>query len=183
MSALYPEEVILLAARECARKQKDLESVLKLLRSWHDRGFRDEEQIREHVRQFHERESFMKELRGKWSAKGTDVGEKSLQMLEKWENEYGFSREMITKAADSAYEVRKPIAYMDRILTYWAEKGIHTPEAAEKDRRENRNQYQESAQKTAGKKVNAQQYAQRDYSGEDEEALRRWANMPETGND
>ena len=183
MTAIYPENIVLLAARECAKKQKDFDSVLKLLQSWKERGFTDEKQIKEHVQQFHDRETFMKELRGKWSGRGADVGEKSLQLLEKWERDLGFSREMIRKAADSAFEVRRPMAYMDKILTYWAEKGIRTPEGADNDRRENREHYREFTQKPSAKTVIAQQYSQRDYSDEDAAAMRRMMELPDTEDD
>ena len=50
------------------------------------------------------------------------LAQKSLQMLEKWENDLGFSRKMIETAADYAFEVRKPFSYMDKLLTEWNEK-------------------------------------------------------------
>ena len=169
MTEMFPQEIILLAAGECAAKQKKFDSVLKLLESWQERGFTDEEQIRNHIEAFHQKEEFLKKLRQKWAGQDADIGQKTLQLLEKWENSMGFSREMISLAADAAFEAKKPIAYMDRLLTDWSEKGIRTPEAAKQE------------QKTAGagemrktgKTVPAQQYSQRDYEGEQEDAMRR----------
>ena len=131
MTEMYPHEIILMAARECAAKQKNLDSVMKLLKSWQERGFNDAEQIREHISAFHEKEDFLKELRGKWAGRDADIGQKSMQLLDKWEREMGFSREMISLAADFAFEMKKPAAYMDKTLEYWAEKGIRTPEDVE----------------------------------------------------
>ena len=173
MTALYPQEIILLAARECAAKQKRFDSVLMLLKSWQERGFTDEKQIQEHISAFHEKEQFLKELRSKWAGRDTDIGQKSLQLLDKWENQLGFSREMISLAADLAFEMKKPVAYMDKTLGYWAGKGIRTPEDAEADRKAHREQYQQNAGKGASKTVSAQEYTQRDYSGEQEEAMIR----------
>ena len=169
MTEMFPQEIILLAAGECAAKQKKFDSVLKLLESWQERGFTDEEQIRNHIEAFHQKEEFLKKLRQKWAGQDADIGQKTLQLLEKWEKSMGFSREMISLAADAAFEAKKPIAYMDRLLTDWSEKGIRTPEAAKQE------------QKTAGagelrktgKTVSAQQYSQRDYEGEQEDAMRR----------
>lgn len=173
MCALYPKEIILLAARECAVKQSSFDSVLKLLESWRDRGFTQEQQILDHIHAFHDKEEFMKSIRNKWAGKNTDPGTRSMQMLEKWETEYGFNREMITLAAELAFEAKKPLAYMDSLLSGWAKEGIRTPEEAkQKGKPENL----KSGSKP-GKTVSAQQYSQRDYSHEQEDAMRRMIGM------
>ena len=172
MTDLYPQNIIILAARECAAKQKHFDSVLKLLESWKERGFEDEKQILEHIEAFHEKEEFIKTLRQKWAGRETDIGQKTLQMLEKWENGMGFSREMISLAADEAYEAKKPISYMDKLLQSWAEKGIKTAEAAKKEQKAHEEQ-SGSLRKNPAKNVAAQQYAQRDYEDEQDEAVRR----------
>ena len=102
----------------------------------------------------------------------TDIGQKTLQMLEKWENGMGFSREMISLAADEAYEAKKPISYMDKLLQSWAEKGIKTAEAAKKEQKAHGEQ-SGSMRKDSVKNVPAQQYTQRDYEDEQDEAVRR----------
>ena len=171
MNEMYPNEVILLAARECAAKQKNFDSVMKLLESWQERGFTDEKQIRDHIDAFHGKEEFLKALRQKWAGKDADIGQKTLQMLDRWEGGMGFSREMITLAADAAYEAKKPIAYMDKLLTAWNAQGIRTPEAV-KEEQKNRGE-QALFRKTPGKNVPAQQYTQRDYDDEQADAMRR----------
>jgi len=176
MLALYPQEIILIAARECARKGRHFDSILKLLQSWQERGFTQEEEIRAHIRAFHEKEAFLKGLKEKWSGRESEIGQKTLEMLERWEG-LGLSREMITLAADSAFEVKKPMAYMDKILGYWAENNIRTVEEAKRDRQKSGEAYQEMTRKSGGKAVGAQQYEQRDYSGEQDEALRRMISM------
>ena len=176
LAEIYPKEVILLAAKECAAKQKHFDSVVKLLDSWQERGFTDEKQIREHIAAFHGKEEFLKTLRQKWAGRDTDVGQKTLAMLDKWESGMGFSREMITLAADEAFEAKRPIAYMDKVLTDWAGKGITTPEAAQEEKKK-RAEAPPAAKKTGGKTVAAQQYTQRDYSNEDDEAFARMLSM------
>ena len=171
MTEMYPNEIILLAARECAAKQRNFDSVMKLLESWQERGFTDEKQIRDHIDAFHGKEEFLKTLRQKWAGKDTDIGQKTLQMLDRWEGSMGFSREMIALAADAAYEAKKPIAYMDKLLTAWNEQGIRTPEAA-KEEQKTRGE-QAASRKTPGKNVAAQQYTQRDYDDEQADAMRR----------
>ena len=55
-----------------------------------------------------------------------------MQLLDKWEDELDFSHDMISLAADMAFEAKKPVSYMDKLLTTWAEKNIRTPEEAKK---------------------------------------------------
>lgn len=177
MSALYPQDIILIAAKECGRKRKDPESVLKLLESWKARGFASREEVEDHIRLFRDREAFIRQIRSRWSSHEQDSGEHSMEMLSRWEDQMGMSRELILKAADFSAEVRYPMAYMNTLLNRYAEKGIRTAEEAEIDRREYAEQYREAAKKS-GKKEQpaAQQYIQRDYSGEQEAALERMMN-------
>ena len=181
MTELYPHKIILLAAGECAAKQKSFDSVLKLLESWQERGFTKEEEILGQIDAFHKKEEFLKELRQKWAGRDADIGQKTLQMLEKWENSMGFSREMISLAADAAFEAKKPIAYMDRLLTEWSQKGIRTPEAA-KEEKKSREEVLKTG-KNSRKTVTAQQYTQRDYDGEQEDAMRRMLSGVRNGGD
>ncbi len=177
MTDMYSKEIILIAAQECAAKQKHFDSVMKLLASWQDRGFTDEQQIREHIEAFHEKEEFLKELRRKWAGRDTDIGQKTLQLLDKWEYEMGFSREMISLAADAAFEAKKPVTYMDRILCDWAESGIKTPEAVQDERKSREEQNRKEMKESAKKNLPGQQFPQRDYSNEDREALERMISM------
>ena len=170
---MYPQKIILLAARECAAKQKHLDSVKKLLESWKERGFTSEKEIAVHINAFHEKEEYLKELRQKWAGRDSDIGQKSLQTLEKWENGLGFSREMISIAADLAFESKKPIAYMDKTLSEWAKQGIRTPEDAKANMQAHREHSAAASRKDSTKTVSAQQYTQRDYSMEQEEAMQR----------
>ena len=89
---------------------------------------------------------------------------------------------MISLAADEAYEAKRPIAYMDKLLQSWAEKGIRTAEAAKKEQKA----YSEQTgglRKDPVKNVAAHQYTQRDYEGEQDEAVRRMISGIANGGD
>ena len=182
MLQIYPQEIIEIGAEECGRKRKDPESLLKLLTSWKERGFTTKEQVETHIRMFRAKEEFLKQLRGRWNSRETDPGGRHMEMLGRWEDELGMSRELIMKAADYAADVQRPMAYMDALMTRYAEKGIRTAEEAEKDRREFSGQYKEIAKKAAEKSVPAQDYHQRDYSGAQEAAFERMMNLDSEGN-
>lgn len=177
MTSLFSQPIIRIAAKECAAKQRSMDSVLKLLQSWSDRGFTEEKQIQEHIDAFHEKEEFIKELRKKWSGGEAEPGNKALQLLDKWEDELGFSREMISLAADLAFEAKKPLSYMDSTLTGWAKDGLKTPEAVKKERKDHAEQRNEPGKRSSVRGVLAQQYQQRDYSHEQDEAMERMLNM------
>lgn len=175
MLALYPQEIILLGAAECGRKRKDPESLLQLLTSWKDRGFTTREEVERHIAGFREKEEFLKSIRSRWSSRETDTGGRHMEMLTRWEEELGMSRELIMKAANYAADTRRPMAYLDALMNRYAEKGIRTPEAAEADRAAFASQYREMAQR-AGQKLPAQQYSQRDYSGDQQAAIESMMN-------
>ena len=176
MLRLYPQEIILLGAAECGRKRRDPESLLKLLQSWKDRGFTTKEQVENHIRSFRDKEDFLKTIRSRWSSREADAGGRHLEMLTRWEETLGMPRDVILKAADYASEARRPMAYMDALMTRYAEKGIRTAEEAEQDHREHAAQYREMAQKTTEKKLPAQNYSQRDYSGDQQAAIETMMN-------
>lgn len=173
MSALYPFEIIMTAAKECSRKKKDPDAVLKLLESWKNRGFTTSQEIDDHIRQFHNREDFIRKIRGRWPGRETEPGERSMELLTEWEERLGLSRDLILKAADYASEARNPMNYTDRLLRHYAEKGIRTPDEAEKDHDEYGIQYRDTARGTPQMPGGIQQYEQRDYSGEQDAALER----------
>ena len=173
MLQLYPQEIILLGARECGRMKRDPEMLLQLLESWKKRGFTSPEQVEQYIRTFREKEAFLKTVRSRWNIRETETGGQHMDMLNRWEETLGMSREMILKTADYAAEARRPMAYLDALMTRYAEKGIRTPEEAERDHREFADQYSEIRQKAEVKKNPAGDYSQRDYSGEQDAAMDR----------
>ena len=84
---------------------------------------------------------------------------------------------MISLAADLAFEAKKPLSYMDSTLTGWAKDGLKTPEAVKKERKDHAEQRNEPGKRSSVRGVSAQQYQQRDYSHEQDEAMERMLNM------
>ena len=170
MTALYPQEVILAAARECGHSRKGPEEILKLLESWKEKGLESGAEVEAYVQSFHAQTELIRELRTLWGTDTSRIGQNDRTLVAKWEKEMGFSRQMILAAAPAAAEAKAPMAYLDSILAAYREKGITTPEEAEKARK----QYRADAGKPAagaGKTVTAQQYDQRDYQGVQEKLM------------
>ena len=177
MTALYPQKTILRAARECgSARGKTAEDVLKLLQAWKAKGFENDAQIEEYIQEFHDQTAFLKELHRIWGTDENKIGRNERELAGKWEKEMGFSRKMILDTAALASEARAPLAYLDKILSEYREKGILTSEDAAKKRAARLGQKeQQTGSRT--KLVNAQQYQQRDYSGEQEEAMEQFIRM------
>ena len=182
MLQIYPQEIIMIAAEECGRKKKDPQSLLLLLQAWKDRGFTTREEIEQHVALFREREDFLKKIRSRWNSRESDAGEHGMDMLVRWEEKLGMNRDVILQAADYAAEARYPMSYIDTLMNRYAEKGISTPEEAEKDHRAYAAQYSEMARKSGDRKLPAQDFEQRDYSGEQDAAMERLLNWSKSRN-
>ena len=171
MTELYPQEVILTAARECGHNGKDTGEVLKLLQAWKEKGLSTPKEVKDYVKSFHDQTALIRELRRIWGTDENRIGKTDRSLLAKWENEMGFSREMILASAPYAAEAKAPMAYMDKILADFMEKGIRTPEQARKDHEERKGT---NAPRT-GKVLPAQDFAQRDYSGVQDEMMKSLA--------
>ncbi len=175
IETMYPLNVILIAAGECSQSGKNLQDLRKLLLSWQDKGLRSEEEVREYVARFHRTTEVLRSLRDLWNGSEPGIGEANRQAVSRWMDEYGFSREMILFTAGSAAEARKPMAYLDKILTVYQQQGIRTPEEAENARKRFLDQQgwkeQGSRPAAGGKTVPGQQYEQRDYSRKQKEMM------------
>jgi len=170
MKTFYPQDVILTAARECGHGGKGPEDVLKLLESWKTKGLETEEQVSAYVQAFHSQTEMIRELRSAWGADTSRISKTDREYIRKWAKEMGFSREMILTAAQYASDAKSPMTYLDKILADYRDKGITTPEEAEKERRQHRTEGNHISGKPA-KTVIAHQYTQRDYTGVQEQMM------------
>ena len=171
MAELYPQEVILTAARECGHNGKDTGEVLKLLQAWKEKGLSTPKEVKAYVQSFHDQTALIRELRKIWGTDENRIGKTDRSLLSKWENEMGFGREMILAAAVYAAEAKQPMAYLDKILTDYKDKGIRTPEEAKQDHQGRKG----TNASRSGKVLPAQDFAQRDYSGVQDEMMKSLA--------
>ena len=171
MAELYPQEVILTAARECGHNGKDTGEVLKLLQAWKEKGLSTPKEVKAYVQSFHDQTALIRELRKIWGTDENRIGKTDRSLLSKWENEMGFGREMILAAAVYAAEAKQPMAYLDKILADYLDKGIRTPEQAKKDHESRKG----TSASRSGKVLPAQDFAQRDYSGVQDEMMKSLA--------
>ena len=180
MRKLYPQSVIVTAARECGHSGGDTSDILKLLKSWKDKGLESLKDVKAYVQEFHEQTALIREMRRIWGIDEKKIGKADRSLVSRWENELGFSRELLLAAAPYAAEAKQPMAYMDRILADYREKGITTPEEARLDHDSIRGKTGEK--KKPGKILPAQDFSQRDYSDVPDEIVKNLARELEAFN-
>lgn len=165
MRVLYGDEIILMAGKECAKRQCDFEDVLKTLKNWSKNGLRTAEQIGEYMQQVGQYNEFVDQLYSVWG-KTSRSSAANRALVRKWMEEWHFTKEMIVYCAAFAKEAEKPMPYLNKLLDAFQQKGVFTPEAAEAAH---------GAHKPAakpGKVVREQQYEQRQY--EENQELPEW---------
>ena len=170
MTELYSREIILIAARECGHSGGDAGDILKLLNSWKEKGLESLKDVKAYVQAFHDQTSLIREMRRIWGTDEKKIGKQDRSLVSKWENELGFSKELILAAAPYASEAKQPMAYLDRILADYREKGINTPEEAQKEHGNSKPGTETG--KKAGRVLPAQDFAQRDYSEVQDEMMK-----------
>ena len=161
LRAEYPEEMILLAAREC--KGRPLTDTGNMLRSWKSRGIRTAAEAGEYIQEFRAQSELMRRLRDLWGL-NTGLGGADRAMIAGWEKEWGFTPDLILYAAEAAAGAEKPMAYLNKILQEYAAQGIRTREAAEADRKAHQGRKAVSQGTGRGKTPGVTDYDQRDYS-------------------
>ncbi len=158
MLDLYPQEVILIAARECGYTGKDAGETLKLLQAWKEKGLETRQDVERYVQAFHDQTDLIRRMKKIWGTDEGRIGKADRSLVSKWENELGFSSEVILEAAALAAEAKQPMTYLDRILTDYHQKGITTVEQVRTEHAAFK-----ASGKARGRTATAQDFAQRSY--------------------
>ena len=165
--AMYPDPVILLAAQQCAKwGMTTLQDVMQTLMAWQNRNLHTLPEIDAYMRQIDEQNEFMIVL---YQAMQLDEKAKpnaaDRALVKQWTEEWRFAQMFVLGCAPWAAGKQSPMAYLNKILKIFREKGITTMEAA-KAERERFEQKPTSAATPARqpKIVGEQQYTQRTYT-------------------
>lgn len=108
-----------------ATRRRSFEEMDDLLRAWYDQGVVSVESIAEHLARINKSEAFVKQILQKCSL-SRRVTEADLSTVRTWQN-WGFSDEMILRAADEAIGKANPIPYMTAVLSSWKTKHYASP--------------------------------------------------------
>ena len=161
MRALYPDNIILMAGRECARHGLAFDDVMKTLQAWKKQGLGTAEEIEEAMRVVNEQNAFVQTLFDLWGVKNRPNAADRAR-VQRWLGEWGLSETFIVSCAAYAENAGKPMPYLDKLLETFRQQGITTPEAAAAVHTTWREKQQPVQRQ--GKVVGEQQYTQREYT-------------------
>ena len=132
--SLYPEDIILLAANECARRSGTMEDIIQMLASWKQRGLDDMESIQKFIHDFDTTSVILNELAARWGKEAL-IGKKCREKALTWVMQYGFTEELIFGCADIVGQSRNPFVSLDHLLKKCHTLGVDSLEEAEKLRK------------------------------------------------
>ena len=166
MRALYPDNIILMAGKECAKRGSDFEGVMTTLRNWKRNGLENTADITRYMKQVDDENDFLLML---YEVLGVSVKPNAAdrRLAKKWQADYGYDMTFITQCAAWAVGKEKPMAYLDKVLSNFYEKGVRDMTSAEKEHEEFRKKMQAQPAAVAPrgpKTVEQQQYTQREYT-------------------
>ena len=155
----YPQEIILIAARECAlADRRTLDDLNKLLDSWRQKNLDTPEKAEAYIRSVRELDAFLRRIYEACGHRGGPTAQ-DRELLTAWRAD-GFPDGVILLAARQAAgaEGRK-MAYIRAVLARWKEAGVRT----EEDALRLAAAVPDKAAKPA-RQVAAQRYTQREYN-------------------
>ena len=165
---MYPDPVILLAAQQCAKwGMTTLQDVMQTLMAWQNRSLRTLPEIDAYMRQIDEQNEFLIVL---YQAMQLDEKTKpnaaDRALVKQWTEEWRFAQMFVLGCAPWAAGKKSPMAYLNKMLKVFREKGITTMEAAKAERERFEQQPSQSTAPAARtpKVVGEQQYTQRTYT-------------------
>lgn len=156
LTARYDPPLVLLVAGEVGRAGGRLDQLEPTLERLAAQGINDTESAREYFDEARRVNAALLQLFERSGSSGRPTA-RDREQYKKWQS-WGFSEQMLLLAAEQARGAARPIPYMDRVLSAWRDAGAFTSELVEK---------QHFPSPDAGKRVTAQQYAQRRYTEEE----------------
>ena len=186
MRALYPDNIILMAGKECAKRGADFEGVMTTLKAWKRNGMESAEDVNRYMKQVDDANDFLLMI---YEVMGVHARPNAAdrRLVKKWLETYAFDMGFVTQCAAWAVGKEKPMLYLDAVLGNFREKGITTIEAAQQERENHQQSFaaKQPAQAPARgpKTVEQQQYTQREYAHTEDAMdamMRKW--QEENGN-
>lgn len=174
MTEVASEEIILLAAGECARTGGKLDDVMQLITSWKNKGLNTPLKVKDYIALFNWQNAFLQDMYTLWG-KRTRPTASDRAALSRWTNEYGFTDDAIGMIAPYAEHTERPVAYMETILKDLYQKGALSVDAMAAQMSAFRKQ-QKGKPADKVKTVAHQGYEQRDYNEDDLDELRNLLN-------
>ena len=169
MRALYPDNIILMAGEECAKRGADFEAVMTTLKNWKRNGFETAAEITAYMRQVDEQNEYLVML---YELLGMHARPNAAdrRFLSSWQQELGYDIGFISQLAPWAQGKDKPMVYLNHLLTDFHQRGVKDIDAARAARESFAKAAAQGEKKPArnGKTVEQQNYTQREYTHTDD---------------
>lgn len=171
MTALYPQEVVLMAAEECAAsrsREGRVEKIQLLLESWKGRGLEGSADVKAYLDSVREKNRMLRELFDRMDHAGAPTAA-DRELLNSW-MEKGLDMDLLCFAAEQSRGAKgNKLRYMEKVIGSMTEKGIRTIQEAVA---QGPVKSADTGTNASPKKLNAQNYDQRTYTPEELEQMR-----------
>ncbi len=131
-------EMIIQAFSYCVnnKKKRSMSYIEKTIAAWNRAGVTDLDTLAEFLETKEERYFIYSRISQSLGFMNRALTEGEMTTIDKWFDDFGFSKEMVLKALENSTKISSPnISYFDAILEKWYEKGFKTPEDIVDDRK------------------------------------------------
>ncbi len=133
---LSPEVITMLLEYCVSKDKRNMNYIERVAISWHENGIVTIDAADKFINAEKEKNSYFYELRKLFGLTERNLSKTEETYLNTWKNDYGMDKSMVALAYEYCIINTGSLSfpYMNSIIKSWNVKGIHTPEAAEKDR-------------------------------------------------
>ncbi|MBR1710664.1 MAG: DnaD domain protein [Clostridia bacterium] len=126
------DEYIMLGATAAhnRRNNANMEDVETQLMSWFNKGMLNPTMVRNEGKKLKEKKDFLHSVFTDAKIEKSTITEHDISLLDRWETDYGMSRDLIRLAAGYSAGKERPMEVMNKILGDWHAASISTAEAA-----------------------------------------------------
>jgi len=124
-----------------------------IARQWFEKGIRTPEQAAAHAAQYRQALAKYKRIIRYLGLGSRPLTQAEIDLLDKWTEEWGFSEEVVIRAAEAATGRSNPLQYMNRVLESWRASGVRSLADVERLLAERKNRLKSEGSKTAGRRA------------------------------
>lgn len=118
------------------KKKRSMKFIEGTIAMWNRAGVTDIDSLAEFLEKKEERYSIYSRISQSLGFINRALTEGEMNTIDKWFDDYGFSKEMVLKALENSTKISNPnISYFDAILEKWHQKGYKNPEDLANDKR------------------------------------------------
>ena len=118
------------------KKKRSMKFIEGTIAAWNRAGVTDMDSLSEFLEKKEERFSIYSRISQSLGFINRALTEGEMNTIDKWFDDFGFSKEMVLKALENSVKISNPnISYFDAILEKWHEKGYKNPEDLANDKK------------------------------------------------